>query len=52
MRGSINQSVDGKLVNGFDYENQAWVLDGKYQACGHLEACACYGKAHAGEPAV
>lgn len=37
----------------FDYENQAWVIDGRYQRCGHPEAmdCGCYGRAHAGEVA-
>lgn len=35
----------------FDYENQAWVLGGKYERCGHPESfnCRCYGKLHAGE---
>lgn len=30
-------------VNGYDYENQAWVVDGLYQQCGHPgEDCDCY----------
>jgi hypothetical protein len=35
----------------FDYENQAWVVDGVYNRCGHPETmdCRCYGKQHAGE---
>lgn len=34
----------------FDYTNQAWVVNGTYQTCGHLSAtCGCYGKLHAGE---
>jgi hypothetical protein len=34
----------------YDYLNQAWVLDGVYMTCGHLEPdCGCYGKLHAGE---
>jgi len=39
-------------ISGFDYENQAWVIDGKYQNCGHpvYMDCGCYGRAHAGEP--
>lgn len=43
----------GKLVNGFDYANQAWVVDGKYQRCGHPESmgCSCFGKLHEGEAA-
>lgn len=36
---------------GFDYVNQAWVIDGRYQSCGHPEAmgCQCFGRLHAGE---
>ena len=40
---------------GFDYENQAWVVDGRYVSCGHPETmdCGCFGRIHAGEaPAV
>lgn len=35
----------------YDYANQAWVIDGVYQACNHPESmdCNCYGKQHAGE---
>jgi hypothetical protein len=35
----------------YDYANQAWVVDGRYVACGHpaTMACGCYGRAHAGE---
>ena len=35
----------------YDYTNQAWVVDGKYQRCGHPQDmdCACYGKIHQGE---
>lgn len=37
----------------FDYENQAWVVDGLYERCGHPEEmrCGCYGRLHAGESA-
>lgn len=37
----------------FDYENQAWVVNGRYIRCGHPEsmACGCYGREHAGEVA-
>lgn len=38
-RTSTNQlSADGILINGFDYENQAWVINGVYMDCGHPEA--------------
>jgi hypothetical protein len=37
--------------NGFDYENQAWVVDGRYVSCGHPETmnCGCFGRIHVGE---
>lgn len=40
-----------RLFSGYDYENQAWVKNGKYVRCGHPEnmACNCYGKIHEGE---
>ena len=43
---------DGRLISGYDYENQAWVEDGKYTKCGHPESmnCKCYGKVHEHEP--
>jgi hypothetical protein len=39
------------LLNGYDYKNHAWVLDGRYVRCGHPEPmrCGCYGRIHAGE---
>ncbi len=38
----------------YDYQNQAWVHDGKYVRCAHPETmnCKCYGKLHEGEKAV
>src|SRR6266851_8669088 len=43
-----------KMKNGYDYENQAWVVDGKYVRCGHPETmkCGCYGRKHEGEIAT
>ena len=45
--------VSGKLelVNGYDYTNQAWVMDGRYQDCGHAETfnCSCFGRKHKGQ---
>lgn len=64
MRISKNVVERGKLLNGYDYEKQAWVYDGKYQDCGHPEegeqtifgdifpGCNCYGRLHKGEPVV
>ena len=51
MRLSSDDYRDGRLMNGYDYERQAWVMDGKYIACGHPESmsCGCYGKLHEGE---
>lgn len=36
---------------GYDYDNQAWVVNGKYEMCGHTtnKPCFCFGRAHAGE---
>lgn len=36
---------------GFDYENQAWVVDGRYVSCAHPASmnCNCFGKIHVGE---
>jgi hypothetical protein len=36
-------------MTGYDYDNQAWYVDGKYVACGHTGACDCYGTAHEGQ---
>jgi hypothetical protein len=51
MRMSGDEIVNSRLMNGFDYENQAWVKDGKYIRCGHPEGmnCKCYGRLHEGE---
>ena len=51
MRKSTDVYKDGRLVNGYDYENQAWVINGRYVRCGHLEKmdCQCFGKIHEGE---
>jgi hypothetical protein len=51
VRLSDNEYVDGRLIDGYDYQNQAWVQDGKYIRCGHPDSmnCKCYGKMHEGE---
>ena len=34
----------------YDYDNQAWVVEGKYIACGHPKPCQfCFGTKHEGE---
>jgi hypothetical protein len=51
MRKSGNEVKNGRLMNGYDYEKQAWVINGKYIHCGHPESmkCGCYGRKHEGE---
>ena len=51
-RLSQNQTDEnGRLINGYDYKNQAWVLGGCYVSCGHpaTKKCNCYGRLHDGE---
>jgi len=50
-RTSTDVYRNGILLNGYDYTNQAWVVDGKYVRCGHPDGmnCGCYGKRHEGE---
>lgn len=51
MRMSSDEYREGRLVNGYDYENQAWVKNGRYLRCGHPETmnCKCYGREHDGQ---
>jgi hypothetical protein len=42
----------------FDYDNQAWIIDGIYQSCAHPESMCgpqandpCWQRQHAGEKA-
>ncbi len=51
-RTSSNEYRNGSLWNGFDYDNQAWVNNGKYLRCGHPAdmKCGCFGRTHEGEP--
>lgn len=55
-RESTNQldPTTGYLLNGYDYDNQAWVVDGKYEACGHPADmdCGCYSREHEGQDCV
>ena len=58
---TLNQSLGRSAIASkkqprdiwFDYTHQAWVVDGKYQRCGHRDFmdCGCYGRIHAGESA-
>lgn len=51
MRLSRDEYRDGRLLNGYDYQRQAWVVEGRYVRCGHPEVmpCTCYGREHDGE---
>jgi len=52
MRTSNDEySNDGRLINGYDYNHQAWVVNGRYVRCNHPEAmkCGCYGRIHEDE---
>lgn len=46
MRTSENVYGCGRLLDGYDYRNQAFVRDGIYVRCGHPETlnCQCFGK--------
>lgn len=49
-RTGDNFYLNGRLIQGFDYENQAWVEGGFYLNCGHIKKdCGCYGREHIGE---
>lgn len=41
------------LGHRYDYDRQAWTVDGRYVRCGHPETmqCGCYGREHEGEQA-
>jgi hypothetical protein len=52
MRTSANVENDrGRVIEGYDYDKQAWVQNGRYVRCGHPESmrCGCYGRTHEGE---
>jgi len=41
----------GRIIDGYDYDLQVWILSGSYQNCGHPEDmnCDCFGRLHQGE---
>lgn len=49
-RTSSNEIIGNRLINGYDYTNQCWVVNGYYVRCGHPPTidCGCFGKTHAG----
>jgi hypothetical protein len=53
VRAASDRDIDlSPFGFGFDYQNQAWIENGKYLPCAHPASmnCQCYGKIHAGEP--
>lgn len=40
--------IQQKQMTYFDYENQAWVVDGVYKKCGHPNCKTCFGTVHEG----
>ena len=51
MRTSQNKFKNSRLIDGYDYEHQAWVIAGRYIDCGHPVNmnCGCYGRKHENE---
>lgn len=51
MRTSADvENERGRLIEGYDYNNQAWVVNGRYVDCSHVyKHCGCYGRLHKGE---
>jgi len=49
-RQSRDEYRNGKLINGYDYNFQCWVLGGIIQKCGHPASmdCGCTGREYAG----
>lgn len=50
-RISSNRYHEGRLWDGYDYDNQAWARNGKYLDCGHPSNmdCGCFDRIHRGE---
>jgi hypothetical protein len=55
-RASFDQVRDGFLHNGFDYNVQAWVTNGRVKGCAHPESMreggvpCCSAHVYAGQP--
>jgi hypothetical protein len=49
-----NEYLAGRLFNGFDDVQEAWVIHGRYVRCNHPTKmqCQCYGRLHEGEKTV
>jgi len=47
-------TVKKQVSTQYDYDNQAWIVDGRYTDCAHPVAmpCGCYGRINAGKEAV
>jgi hypothetical protein len=53
-RTTVDQYKNGFLFNGYDYQRQAWVINGVYEACNHPKEmwCGCFGRLNAGKPSL
>ena len=53
MSRSSNNIINeaGRIIDGYDYNLQVWIVSGRYQDCGHPEDmnCECFGRLHKGE---
>jgi len=52
----MNEKGETKMKNkiAYDYEKQVWIVNGKYEDCGHKPElnCTCYGRIHKNETAI
>ena len=46
-------NVQPAIETQYDYDNQAWIVNGRYENCAHPTSmeCGCYGRLHKGEKA-
>ena len=51
--GDLERHQSIHLDTRYDYDNQAWIVNGKYARCYHPASmkCGCYGRLHEGENA-
>jgi hypothetical protein len=51
--GDLEQHQSLHVDTQYDYDNQAWVINGLYSDCAHPvdHGCQCYGRLHQGEKA-
>jgi hypothetical protein len=51
--GDLEQHQATHVETQYDYDNQAWIVNGLYARCYHSASmgCDCYGRLHEGEKA-